>query len=158
MVTRPRPLIVTILFVGWVVRRAAPVLSVGTVAFAHPQISIPSSAAAKLIAADGSPEDWFSYAVAIDGETAVVGAPRDEDGRWPFEFFFGFVGSAYVFQRGGDGWLQKTKLRASDGADGATLGFSVALSGDVIVAGAPGEISSGVRSGTAYVFRKIGAS
>ena len=60
----------------------------------------------QLVASDGVANDHFGASVAIDGETAVVGAPRSNGGK----------GAVYVFARAGDGWTQSAKLTASDGA------------------------------------------
>src|SRR5260221_13960728 len=65
----------------------------------------------KLTAADGAANDNFGVSVALNGETAVVGARLDD---------VNFVdeGSAYVFVRNGATWAQQAKLTASDGAAG----------------------------------------
>ena len=100
---------------------------------------------AKLTASDGAPSDNFGCSVAIDGDTAVVGAPCDDSSK----------GSAYVFEKGG-GWATGTetaKLTASDGAGGDNFGYSVAISGDTVVVGAEGDDSY---HGSAYVFEKGG--
>ena len=80
----------------------------------------------KLIASDAAKDDNFGSAVAIGGNTAVVGAPFD-DGR----------GSAYIFRDNGSGdWMQLDKLLASDGAAADQFGVSVAVSGNTAVVGA----------------------
>ncbi|VAX41613.1 hypothetical protein MNBD_PLANCTO03-1056, partial [hydrothermal vent metagenome] len=73
---------------------------------------------AKLLAADGEPHDEFGYAVAVSGETTVVGAHWDED--------FGFgSGSVYVFEKVGGIWVQQAKLLAADGGEHARFGGAV---------------------------------
>ena len=42
----------------------------------------------KLLASDGASNDYFGYSVAVDGDTVVVGAYRDDD----------YTGSAYVYR------------------------------------------------------------
>ncbi len=101
---------------------------------------------AKLSAADGLANDWFGYSVAIDGDTAVVGAVYDDTGA------NGDQGSAYVFKRSGAVWPQQIKLTASDGADSDWLGGSVAIRGNTVVAGASLNDTLGNQSGAAYVF------
>ena len=101
---------------------------------------------AKLTASDSAAEDEFGTAVAVDGETIVVGAPGDDSDE----------GSAYVFVRSVTGWAtgdQTAKLTASDGAAGDEFGTSVAVDGDTIVVGAPGDDSD---EGSAYVFVRPG--
>jgi hypothetical protein len=90
--------------------------------------------------------DNFGWAVAISGDTAVVGAPQDDANR----------GRAYVFERnqGGsaDNWGQVAVLSATLYADPTdNFGWAVAISGDTIVVGAPGDDSD---YGAAYVFER----
>jgi len=72
---------------------------------------------AKLVAPDGAAGDYFGYSVAVDGDTAVIGAFNDDD-NGPNS------GSAYVFIRSGSSWVQQAKLTASDGAEYDSFGIS----------------------------------
>ena len=102
----------------------------------------------KLLSSDGADFDWFGVSVALDGDTAVIGANSDDD-------LGSSSGSAYVFTRDHVGlWTQQSKLVASDGAGGDQFGFSVALDGDTAVLGAHGRDELGVNSGSAYVFTR----
>ena len=99
----------------------------------------------KLLAGDGAEKDWFGYRVAIDGDTAVIGAMDDDKGT--------DSGSAYVFVRAADGtWSQQAKLTADDGAAWDNFGYSVSVSGDTAVIGANWDDDKGSSSGSAYVF------
>jgi hypothetical protein len=107
----------------------------------------------KLVAGDGDPGDDFGSSVALsrDGRTALVGACLDDtsNGR--------SSGSASVFERSGDGWRQRSKLLAADGAPGNNFGCSVALSGDgrVALVGSSGDDDpNGLLSGSASVFER----
>ncbi|HUU83569.1 MAG TPA: hypothetical protein VM243_08700 [Phycisphaerae bacterium] len=100
----------------------------------------------KLLASGGAPWDLLGVAVAISGDTAVIGAPWDEDNGWR-------SGSAYVFRFDGSTWVQQPKLLASDGAGGDCFGAAVALSGDTAVIGAPTDQHDGWPLGSAYIFR-----
>ena len=101
---------------------------------------------AKLTAADGAANDQFGYSVAVDGDTAVVGANFDDHNASD-------SGSAYVFTRGeSGGWSQATKLTASDGAANDQFGHSVAVAGDTAVVGAHFDDDNGSKSGPAYAF------
>ncbi len=126
----------------WVVALAAALVVV---------LALPASAAAleqKLIAADGAAGDFLGLSVAVDGDTAVVGAPFENAG----------AGSVYVFTRLGDGWSETAKLTATDGAPGDSLGGPVAIEGDTIVAGAPGDdVGANVNQGSVYTFARTGA-
>src|ERR1043166_9352940 len=105
----------------------------------------------KLTASNAAIGDGFGYSVAIDGETAAVGAwlvdlPGQQD-----------AGAAYIFVRSGTIWTQQARLTANDGAVSDNLGYSVALSGDTIVAGAwLDDNAGGGDAGAAYVFVRSG--
>ncbi len=100
---------------------------------------------AKLIASDGVVFDQFGSAVAIDGNTIVVGA-------WVDDFL---RGSAYIFERNAGGvenWGLAGKLTAHDGIANDLFGVSVAVDGDTVIAGAAGDDEL---RGSAYVFGEI---
>jgi hypothetical protein len=83
---------------------------------------------ARLVASDGAANDRFGEAVAIDGETVVVGAFADDVGS-------NFAqGSVYVFVRPVGGWSglvqESAKLTSSDGAAVDFFGNSVAVDGE----------------------------
>ena len=103
---------------------------------------------AKLLTSDGAANDFVGLSTSISGDTAVVGAYGDDD-------LGSSAGSAYVFQKVGGAWMQKTKLLASDGASGDWFGYCVAISGDAVVVGARFDDDLGGDSGSAYVFEKI---
>lgn len=101
--------------------------------------------AAKLKAANGGRADKFGQSVAVSGETILVGAHRSTPpgGRGS--------GTVHVFRRREDQWTQVDTLGASD--DGADrLGWAVDASGDLVVAGAPGDGDDS--QGAAYVFER----
>jgi FG-GAP repeat len=100
---------------------------------------------AKLTAADGSGSDNFGAAVALDEDTAVIGAPGDGD-------LGAASGSTYVFARSGGSWTQRDKLTAAGGAAVDFFGAAVALSGRTAVIGALGDDDRGSSAGAAYVF------
>ncbi|HEX9094372.1 MAG TPA: FG-GAP repeat protein, partial [Coriobacteriia bacterium] len=103
---------------------------------------------AKLTASDGAADDQFGESVSLSGDTAVVGAPSDDDAG-------ASSGSAYVFTRSAGAWSQKAKLTASDAAAGDGFGkWSIAIRDDIILAGAYEDDDMGVDSGSAYVFQR----
>ena len=108
---------------------------------------------AKLTAADGAADDTFGGKVALSGNTAVVGVIRDDD-----EVKGENSGSAYVFTRTGNRWSQQAKLTASDAAEGDSFGWSIAISGDTLVLGAPYDDDKGKNSGSVYIFSRTGTS
>ncbi|HNJ42329.1 MAG TPA: hypothetical protein PKZ53_17710, partial [Acidobacteriota bacterium] len=101
----------------------------------------------KLTASDGAPDDLFGGAVAISGETIVVGVNSADIGANSDQ------GSASVFVRTGMTWTERQKLTASDGVASAFLGSSVAISGETLVVGAPNDtIGANADQGSASVF------
>ena len=108
---------------------------------------------AQLLAVDAASWDAFGAAVAISGDTALVGAPDRANGTDDE------AGAAYVFTRTDGVWTQQAKLIASDASALDAFGASVALSGDSAVIGAPYHTVSGdVEAGAAYVFTRSGAT
>ncbi|HEX8558919.1 MAG TPA: Calx-beta domain-containing protein [Pyrinomonadaceae bacterium] len=102
-------------------------------------------------AADG---DLFGSSLAVDGGTLVVGALQKNNGSTFFQ------GAAYVFTGAGASWTQQAKLTADDGGFASFFGFSVAVSGDTAVIGAPGQagVSADQGRGAAYVFARAGSA
>ena len=116
--------------------------------------------------------DMFGAAVAMSGDTVVIGAP-EEDGDatgvngnqngGTYE-----SGAAYVFVRDGATWHQQAYLKASNTGFNDRFGYSVAIDGDTIVIGARGEdswatgvngdqnLSNAFSAGAAYVFVRNG--
>ncbi|HEV3363408.1 MAG TPA: FG-GAP repeat protein, partial [Acidimicrobiia bacterium] len=95
--------------------------------------------------------DEFGWSVAVSGDTAVVGAPRDEDKGVN-------TGSASVFVRSGTTWALQAKLTAADAAPNDNFGYSVAVSGDTAIVGAPYDDDAGADSGSAAVFVRSGTT
>lgn len=107
---------------------------------------------AKLRFLFGSAGDQFGFSVAFSGNTAIIGAPRVDFGNKPDQ------GIAYVFGRQGIAWFLQRDLRASDGAANDFFGSSVAINGDEVVVGAPGDdLGSSLDEGSAYFFERAGS-
>jgi len=106
---------------------------------------------AKLTADDAAAGDQFGAGsgVAIFGDTAVVGACKDDDAGEN-------SGSAYVFTRVGTTWVQQAKLVADDAAAGDRFGYCVAIYKDTILVGSFLDDDAGSDSGSAYVFTRVG--
>jgi hypothetical protein len=108
---------------------------------------------AKLTAADGEAGDTFGGNVALSGNTAVIGVIRDDDDVKGKD-----SGSAYVFTRTGTHWSQQAKLTTKDASEGDSFGWSIGISGDIAVIGAPRDDDMGKDSGSAYVFTRTGST
>lgn len=119
--------------------------------------------------------DNFGIAVAISGNTAVVGAQCESsnatgvNGNQNVNVNATWCsGAAYVFVRNGETWSQQAYMKASNPGFNDNFGIGLAISGDTIVVGANWEDSnaSGVNgnqannqlsnSGAAYVFVRTG--
>jgi len=105
---------------------------------------------AKLTASDKAEYDYFGYSVSISGYVVVVGAGRADPGGTDD------AGAAYIFAKPGGGWTDMTqtaRLTASDKAADDEFGYSVSISGDVVVVGAVYADPGGtLDAGATYVF------
>jgi pimeloyl-ACP methyl ester carboxylesterase len=128
-----------------------------------------------LKASNPDAEDRFGEAVAISGNTVVVGA-RGEDSAAngvngnQADNSISFSGAVYVFVRSGAGWTQQAYIKASNPDSSDAFGSSVAIDGDTIVVGAfledgaaggvNGDQSDNGRAnaGAAYLFVRSGAT
>lgn len=126
-----------------------------------------------LKASQVSSDDYFGFAVAVSGDTVVVGAHQEDSSTAgvnsvPDELA-SFAGAAYVFVRNGSTWSQQAYLKAGQVTSGDSFGRSVAVSGDSVVVGAGGEDGSSPNvngpvnelasgAGAAYVFVRSGTT
>ncbi|HPE70976.1 MAG TPA: FG-GAP repeat protein [Candidatus Competibacter sp.] len=78
--------------------------------------------------------DEAGKAVAISGDTLVIGSPRHNNDQ----------GAVYVFIRDGGGWTPQATLTAAAGVAGDRFGTAVSITGDTLVIGAPGADTSHV--------------
>lgn len=107
----------------------------------------------KLVAPDGSATDEFGWSVAIADDYVVVGAPRDTVDNNPIQ------GAAFVYYRTGSAWIHQATLSPSIGLSNIWFGYSVALDGNYIVAGAVfDKIGNSLQQGSAYIFIHNGIS
>jgi hypothetical protein len=107
---------------------------------------------AKLTTPGGATGDLFGSAVALSGNTAIVGAFADDIGATTNQ------GSASIFTRTGTAWTQQAQLTAPDGAANENFGVSVAVSGDLTLVGAYSDtIGANTIQGSAWVFSRVGS-
>jgi hypothetical protein len=124
-------------------------ISVADRAARYPVRVDPFLQSAELLASDGSPGDSLGASVAVSGNTIVAGTPFHTVGGNSQQ------GAVYVFTEPSGGWSTATEtaeLTASDGTQNDNLGWSVAVSGDTIVAGAIQYDGGEPRQGAVYVF------
>jgi len=110
----------------------------------------------KLTASDGASDDRFGRSVSISNDTLIVGAYLSASPGLR-EFPAIRRGAAYIFERNkseANDWSQLTKLTAVDPGDGERdwFGFSVSVSGDTAIAGAPLSNTNQFQAGAAYIF------
>jgi len=108
----------------------------------------------KLTASDGATGNFLGFNVAISGDTAIAGAPRNVVNGNPNR------GAAYVYVRTGSTWTQQQKLISSDGAANDQFGYSVAVFGDTAAVGMLNDQDLlGTRSrGFVYIFQRSGTT
>ena len=94
--------------------------------------------------------DRFGRSIAIAGNLIVVSAHLDADIEQG-------AGAVYVFKSFDDenNFTKVAKFSASDAAQSDRFGYSVALVGNVIIAGAYRDDDAGSNSGSAYVFQSL---
>jgi hypothetical protein len=101
----------------------------------------------QLTVIDGAIGDDYGWSVSIsaDGTIALVGAPGSD-------FLGQSTGAAYVYERNGTSWAERTRLTPLIAVEAYDLfGYSVAISADATVALA-GAINRG-ETGAVYVYR-----
>jgi hypothetical protein len=138
---RRRPLVP---FVAALAFAAIAVVAPALVALATAGPAQAATETAQLLAPDGSVEDYYGFAVAVSGDTAVIGAHRDESWR----------GSAYVFVRAGGVWAFQQKLTPADAVSFKEFGYSVAIDGDTVLVGANCDDEWQLDRGAVYVFTR----
>ena len=95
---------------------------------------------------DEDMDDRFGTAVALDSDTALIGAPFENNG-----------GAVFVFVRNPDdnSWTRQQKLTASDSDAGDQFGYSVAVFGNTAIVGAPqADVTGGITAGAVYIFTR----
>jgi hypothetical protein len=102
------------------------------------------------------PHIYCAMSVAVSGNTAVVGVPKDST-----------IGAVYIYEKQNDDvnnstgvWKEVSKFvppcTAEDNYRGANVGYSVDIDGDTIVVGAPSKDSIS-RKGAVYVLKRCKA-
>jgi hypothetical protein len=105
----------------------------------------------KLTASDPGSWDIFGGFVEVVGEIAVVSAFLDDHSGLTD------AGSAYVFVRSGDVWVEQQKLTESDPGDHRLFGFAPMPVGDMVFVSAPSRYwpPTTQDAGSLYAFRRL---
>jgi hypothetical protein len=93
--------------------------------------------------------DQIGKAVAVSGDTALVGAQYYQDTPGHSQ------GEVYVYVRANGAWALQQTLNVPDVINGDTFGDSVAIDGDTAVIGDEGRVGG---TGAVYVFVRSGTS
>ncbi|TGK34607.1 hypothetical protein EHQ12_10195 [Leptospira gomenensis] len=132
-------------------------------------------------AANSDIADYYGNALALDGDTLVVGAYLECSNQTTVTNGAGAStdnsadssGAVYVYRRSGAGWEQEAYIKAPNAEANDSFGYTVAISGNTIVVGAYLESSSQTTitngttasadnsspaAGAAYVFRRTGTT
>jgi len=104
----------------------------------------------------GAAGDAFGFSVALsaDGNTAIIGASRDDVGANTNQ------GSATIFTRSGSTWTQQQTITKTSGALNDTFGAAVAMSADgntAIIGTNYADVGANADQGTATIFTRSGS-
>lgn len=134
-----------------------------------------------LKASNADSSDSYGYALALDGDTLVIGAYLESSSQTTItngpasssDNSADGSGAVYVYRRNGSTWVQEAYLKASNAEAWDSFGYSLAISEDTIVVGAIGESSNQTTitngstssadntagySGAAYVYKRTGTT
>ncbi len=115
-------------------------------------------------------EDTFGWSLALSGDNLAVSAPREDSSSTGVngdqnDNSLSDSGAVYLFRRSAAVWNQSAYIKGTSTDNGDFFGYSVALAGDVLGAGTPGEdsIATGIDgnaadntlsgAGAAFTFR-----
>lgn len=102
----------------------------------------------KLVSPEPADNDQFGYAVSVQGDRILVGAPfEDGDGS--------DRGAVYLFERdlgGPDAWGLVRRIVPGAPTDDSWFGSSLSIDGSLAVVGEPWDDEAGTDCGAAYVF------
>lgn len=102
----------------------------------------------------GSPtpatRDWFGRSVAIDQGTLVVASPGDDDAA-------NDAGAVSVFTKHNGFWLLQQTLTPPEPSPMDAFGTSIAIIGETLFVGAPGQDAAAPNAGAVYVYERADA-
>lgn len=96
---------------------------------------------------DVDPDGRFGTAVALAGETALIGAPTEEGNEES-------MGAAYIFKREDGNWQQRVKFRPDDLDSSDLFGAHLALEGGTALVGGSRDGDSDGGAGSVYAFSR----
>jgi hypothetical protein len=102
----------------------------------------------------------FGHAVAISGDTIVIGSPEETCAQTGVgtagcgTFTGSLYGAVYTYKFDGTSWTYENYIKPSVAAPGAKFGSSVSIFRDTLVVGAPEYSAVATKAGAAYVFER----
>jgi hypothetical protein len=96
--------------------------------------------------------DLFGRVLCVSGDTIFAGAAGDDHSG------MAGVGSVHVFERSSAGWRNAAELRPWVPCPGMEFGAALAVSGDTLFVGSPGDPHSGEGAGSVHIFRRTGGA
>jgi hypothetical protein len=113
---------------------------------------------AYLKASNTEASDRFGLSLSVSGDTVVIGAETEDSNATGVNGpqnnnDLPYSGAAYVFARHDGHWTQLAYLKSLNTAQNAGFGRGIAISGNTIAVGAPGE---DIGTGTVYIFSVLG--
>jgi hypothetical protein len=106
----------------------------------------------KLKAGDAAAGDLFGMGLALQGDTAVIGASGRTIGANAAQ------GAVYVFTRSAGTWTQQAELTNPAGSSSEQFGWAVDVDGDTLAVAAPGEAVFGnPGQGALHVYTRSGS-
>ncbi len=106
----------------------------------------------KLTDATGAAEDAFGNCVSISGNYAIVGATKDDVSAHSNQ------GSASIFHYNGSSWVLQQQIIDPMGEAGDNFGYSVSVSGNYAVVGAPLDDGENTDEGSVLVYHLNGST
>lgn len=104
-------------------------------------------------------DNQFGNAVALSGETLAIAAWQESGGSPGIngnqsDTSVTRSGAVYVFDLSNVGWAQTAYIKASNPGRNHVFGSALAIDGNTLAVGAPGESTGAVSSGAVYVFTR----
>jgi hypothetical protein len=98
-------------------------------------------------ASNSDADDFFGWSLALSGDSMAVGAYREDSSATGVGGDQGNndlpdSGAVYLYSRDAAAWTQSAYIKGASTDNGDFFGHSVAFSGEVLSAGAPGEDSN----------------
>src|SRR5210317_1656960 len=93
--------------------------------------------------------DEFGKSVSISGDYAIVGSPDEDTGA-------SSAGATYIYTRSVTTWGNEQKILGETAGD--YFGYSVSISGDYAIVGAPYEDTGASSAGAAYIYTRSGTT